>query len=223
MDQPFDARLQRAGRVSPADADLERVLNEVVDQARSERTGRRPLRLVSAISLGAALAVGAPVAVAATMQWGPWAVVTEPDIVMARTWVDVEGAPLGSCESRLATVDLPEDARADSLAYFAALDVAAVEPDPDSVAGSLNAVGRLGDIGRLVEHAEPSDFNVSHQGALWDADVYTDARILQEAMVRTITRGMMASVSPANPGVFEAGVTMALETQCTPAPGSTQP
>lgn len=223
MSQPFDARLQRAGQVSAADADLQRVLNEVVDQARSERTGRRPLRLVSAISLGAALAVGAPVAVAAAMQWGPWTVVTEPDLVMARTWVDVEGTPLGSCESRLATEDLPEDARTDALAYFATLDVTVVEPDPDSVAASLNSVGRLGDIERLVENAEPSDFNVSHQGALLDADFYTDARILQEAMVRTVTRGMTASISPANPGAFEAGVTIVFETQCTPAPGSTQP
>lgn len=223
MSQPFDARLQRAGQVTAADADLERVLNEVVDQARPERTARRPLRLVSAISLSAALAVGAPVAVAAAMQWGPWTVVTEPDIVMARTWVDVDGAPLGSCESRLATMDLPEDARADTLAYFAALDVAAVEPDAEAVAAALNAVGRLGEIGRLVPGAEPSDFEVTHHGALWDAAVYTDAYILQEALARTITRGMTASVSPANPEAFEAGMTVALETQCTNAPGATQP
>jgi len=223
MSQSFDARLQRAGRVTPADAELEHVLNEVVAQARPERTGRRPLRLVSVISLGAALAVGAPVAVAAAMQWGPWTMVTDPDIVMARTWFDVEGAPVGSCESRLATVDLPEDARADSLAYFAALDVAAVEPDPEAVAGGLNAVGRLGEVGRLVPDAQPSDFDVRHDGPLWSAGVYTDARILQEAMVRTITRDMTASVSPDHPEVFEAGVAVALETQCTAAPGSTQP
>lgn len=223
MSESFDARLQRAGQVTAADAELERALSQVVDQARPGRAGRRPLRLVSAISLGAALAVGAPVAVAAAMQWGPWTMVTEPDIVMARTWVDVEGAALGSCESRLAMVDLPADARAHALAYFSALDVAAVEPDTEAVAGGLNAVGRLGEVGRLVPGAQPSDFDVRHDGPLWSADTYTDARIMQEAMVRTISRDMTASISPKSPEVFEAGVAVALETQCTSAPGSTQP
>lgn len=223
MSQSFDARLRRAGQVSVSDAELDRALTHAVEAARPKRTGRRPLRLVSAISLGAALAVGAPVAVAAAMQWGPWTVVTEPDIVMARIWVDVEGTPLGSCESRLATVDLPEDARADSLAYFAALDVAAVEPDPERVAAGLNAVGRLGEVGRLVPGAEPSDFDVRHDGSLWSTDVYTDARILQEAMVQTIAMDMTVDISPASPELFEAGVAVATETQCTPAPGTTQP
>lgn len=222
MNHSFDTRLQRSGRVALQDADVEHALNEVIDHAKQARPARRPHRLVLAVSLSAALALAAPVAVAAAMQWAPW-VVTEPDIVVTRSWVDVEGVNLGSCESRLAMEDLPEDAREDALAYFAALDVDAVEPDGQAVAAGLNGLGRLGEIGRLIPGAAPSDFDVTHHGPLLDAAFFTDVYLLQDGLMVTITEGMTAEISPANPEAFQAGVMVTSQTQCTPATGATQP
>lgn len=223
MTDAFEARLQRAGRVALDDAAIETALAQVVEQKPSAPARRRPRRIVPAVTLGAGLALAMPVAVAAAVQWGPWTLVTEPDLVIARDWVDAEGTALGSCEGRIAISELPADARADALAYFAELDVASIQPDAEMVAGTLNAVGRLEDIGRLIEGAQPSDFDVRHEGALLSADVYTDARIMQDALMRTVTMDMTTAIWSEHPEVHEAGIATAGETQCTAAPGAVQP
>ncbi|MCH1883360.1 hypothetical protein [Agrococcus sp. ARC_14] len=222
MTDAFEARLQRAGRVALDDAAIGTAVAQVVEQTSVERPSRRPRRIVPAIALGAILALGMPVAVAAAVQWGPWRFVTEPDLVVAREWVDAEGTPLGSCEGRIATEGLSADARADAIAYFAGLDLGAIEPDPERVAGALNATGRLDEIGRLIEGAEPDDFDVRHEGELLSADVFTDARILQEALMSTVTMDMTNAITPEHPELQEAGIATLGEIQCV-APEAAQP
>lgn len=222
MNESFEGRVNRAGRVDLDDAAIAQALATVVHETRPGEPHRSVRRFAPAIALGAVLALAAPVAVAAT-QWGPWTFVADPDLVVARDWTDVGGTPLGSCETRLAIDELPDDVQADVAAYFATLDVDAIEPNAEAVAAGLNSVGRLDEIGRLVEGAEPSDFTVSHQGELLDPTVNTDARILQDSLVQTITTDLATAMFASHGDALSAGLGSAGETQCTAAPGTQQP
>lgn len=217
MNESLDARLSRAGRVDTTGTDA--ALLAVADEARPQ-SRRRPRRLVPAIVLGATLALAAPVAVAAT-QWGPWLYVTDPDLVVAREWTDVDGVVLGSCESRLEMQDLPDDVQADAAAYLDSLGVATLEPDAESIATQLESMGRLDEIGRFVEGAQPSDFDVAHEGELVESDM--DARILQESLLMTIGRDLGETMLERHPDALANGFGSEWETQCTAAPEMQQP
>ncbi len=223
MTDPFDESLHRAGRVTIDDAATQQALRDAVGRTRSATPSRRSRRLAPAIALGAALALATPVAVTAAVQWGPWLHVTDPDLVLARSWTDVDGTALGTCESRWALEELPEDVRADFSAYFGSLDVDAIEPHAESVAATLNSHGRVEDIGRLVEGARPDDFDVRHHGALLEGDALTDARALQEGLLTAVSRDMAAELGPQHSGVYEAGLAVMFETQCMATPGASQP
>lgn len=176
--------------------------------------------LVSAISVGAALTVTGAGAVAAT-QWGPWTYVEEPDVVIARDWTDVDGVYLGSCEARLAADAVPADALAAARDYLDSIDLATIEPDPERVAGDLNAVGRLDEVGRLIPGAIPTDFDVTLVGEQWPSEYFTDARILHEGLVSAVFTTMSDAVLAQWPELAEDGLSAAVETQCTTDPVET--
>lgn len=210
MDE-LETTLARAGRVGHDDPAVAETLHLMVDEARPAARPRR--RLFAAVGVGAGLLlVGAPVAVAATV-WGPWSF--EPQLVVERSWTDVAGTPLGTCASQFATTDLPDDALATALAHLDELDSDSATPEPEWVAAGLNGAGRLDEIGRLVEGAQPGDFDVRHEGALIDR---SDARIMQDAMMSSVRRSLSQAIFAAHPELSDDGIEMAQETQCTPAP-----
>lgn len=223
MTDPFETRLQRAGRVMIDDAATQRAMAEAVARARPGRASHSPRRIARGIALGGVLVLAAPVAVAAAGQVGAWLHVPDPDLVVARSYTDVDGTPLGSCETRLALEELPADVRADFAAYVADLDVAAIEPNPETVAASLSSVGRLEDIGRLIEGARPSDFNVTHHGELLLDEPTTDARAMQQGVLLAIGQAMAADLGSTHPDVYDAGLRSLEETHCTAASGATRP
>ncbi|WP_157674836.1 hypothetical protein [Agrococcus jejuensis] len=221
MTDPLEARLRDAGRVAIDDDATEEALHAVVAEARTTRPRRRGRHLAPVIGLGAVLVLAAPVAVAAT-QWGPWTL-EDPDLVVARDWFAVDGTPIGTCESRLETQELPDEVRADAVAYFDALDVATMDPDPEAIAAGLNSIGRLDEIGTLVAGAEPGDFDVQHQGELVDASIYPVERILQDALMQTIQTPLATQLLDEHPEALPGGFGAAFETQCTSAPTVDQP
>lgn len=216
MTDPLDARLRDAGRVAIDDAATQEALHAVVAEARTARPRRRGRHLAPVVALGAVLVLAAPVAVAAT-QWGPWTL-TDPDLVVARDWFALDGTPIGTCESRLETQELPDDVRADAEAYLASLDVATMDPDPEAVAAGLNSAGRLDEIGTLVEGAQPGDFDVRHEGELVDPAASPTERILQDALMHAIQRPLGSMMLEEHPEAFPNGFEAAWETQCTAAP-----
>jgi len=98
--------------------------------------------------------LGGAGAVAAT-QFGPWTHATDPDYLVTRDWQDTAGRYLGSCESHVRIDHLEPGVRGEAVRYLDTLDLDALEPDPDYVAGYLHALGRFDDVSRLVADYRP--------------------------------------------------------------------
>lgn len=217
MTDPFDEMVERGGRV-PSDDPAVREAVSVLAAAHATRARSRRRRLLApAVSIGVVFAVASAGAVAAT-QWAPWMYVPDPDIVIARDWTDVGGETLGSCETRLKTDSLSVEASDTARTYFATVDLASLEPDAEVVAGLLTAVGRPGDLGRLVEGADVSEFEIRHTGPLWPDEVFSDARILQDGLLHTVVAGMNEALVPFTSMLHDGTFQSLLETQCTTDP-----
>lgn len=224
MRDPLDDTLAGAGEFLRDDDDLDRALGALVEARAADAAATKPRRtrkLAPIIAIGVTLAVASGGAVAAT-QWGPWTYVTEPDLVVARDWSDVAGNYLGSCESRLAATAIPDDARDLARDYLSSVDVDAIEPDPEWIAGLLHAVGRLDDVGKLVRGAVPADFGASGDGWSGPAlEYFTDARVLHQALTQEVFNGMSDVLVERMPEFdYEwKDITLRIETQCTTDPG----
>ena len=215
MSDPIDNRLASADPNPILSAEATRALNALA--ARRSLAARRRRIVIPSIVLGSILTLGAGAA-AATV-WGPWTYVEQPDISISRSWVDVDGTFLGSCQSRLAADGMPADARRAALDYLADVDIDAIDPDPEVVAGALNAVGRLDELGMLVAGADASAFELTHDGEVNTDPRFSNARILQDALVQTIFGEMVESVFVDHPEFVAGGIESSVETQCTTDPG----
>jgi hypothetical protein len=216
MSEQFD-RLLAAADPSPAfDENTVAAVSALSNSAaRNDRRHRRVV--VPAVLVGSFLALSAGGAAAATA-WGAWTYVDEPDISFSREWVAVDGEFLGTCESRLVADDLPADARAAALDYLGALDVDALDPDPEVVAGWLNASGRLDEFGSIIPGVDVTDFELSHDGAVIADSRWSNTRILQDGLVQVVFGGMADSVLGQFPELDQQGITSRVETQCTTDP-----
>lgn len=204
-DEELERRIRGAGRVELAPETV-RALDELVtarlDGSGREARRRQRRRLALTGGLTVALLSFGGAAVAAS-DWRPWDDVPEPDWVLARDWVDANGDPVGSCESRTALSEYPAEMEAAYRGYLEALDTDALEPDPRWVAIHLETAGRLDELSRLVPGADPGDHSSAGDseaaltedprlygasglpGAVLPPDVapfYSDARILQNAL-----------------------------------------
>ncbi len=230
MTDELDRKLASAGtflksdpRLDSALADLASARAEDITAKGANRSTRlyRGSRLAATLSIGSVLAAGSVGAFAIT-QWGPWNYVTEPDLVVARSWTDVSGNYLGSCESHMAVDTLPANARKMAVDYFNALDVDSVSPDPEWIASELQAVGRLDTIGNFVAGATPADFETLGDGWTGPTIVYfSDARIMQDALTQQVFKGMSDLLVRHMPGSDYdwKDITARIETQCSTDPG----
>ena len=219
MEDELDQRLRDAGvmvdEVSPAVTEaLDRL---VAARVRSPRVGRRRRGATFAVSAGVVLAVIGGGAVAAS-QWGPWRLVTEPDVVVSRSWTDATGTWLGDCETRIALEGLPDTVRSTAREYLESRDLDTLEPDPQAVAGALTAVGRADDLGRLLPSAADTEFDVGSSGELWPSEWWSDARILQEATTASLLHDLTEALFAAHPEETSGGIEALGETQCTTDP-----
>ena len=222
MPDPLDDRLADAGRFLREDGDLDRALGALVearaaDAAADAAKPRHARKITPVIAIGVALAVVGAGAVAAN-QWGPWNAVPEADIAVTRDWSDINGNYLGTCESRMVIDVLPSAVGDLAREYLNSVDLAVLEPNPQSVAEMLNAVGRLDDVGRLVLRAEPSDFTVN-DGAQLSPELYTDARILHTALTQEVFRGVANHIVEELPEAERDEILATIETQCNTDPG----
>ena len=223
MTDPIDDRLAAAGRVLSSDTEVALALSAMADaRASVARSARKRRVLIPSITMGVALAVSGAGAVVAT-QWQPWEM-TDPDIVVARDWADGAGTYLGSCETRLSAHSVAHDALEAMRRYLDTIDLDSVEPNPENVAGGLLSVGRPDDLSRLIPGAVASDYDVSHSGEPWSSEWFSDARILQDALMHEVfTR--MSQQAYATEGsadgvaaLANSGISAQLETQCTTDP-----
>lgn len=214
----IDVALAAAGRLREESAGEREALHALVMSKTPHRKSRRSVVLPS-IALGGTLAlVGAGAAIAT--QWAPWTYVPDEDIVIAREWVDVDGNPLGRCESRLATNELPSEALSAARSYLAGLDTDALEPEPEVVAALLTAVGRPDRLGSLVAGADISDFDVNATGPTWEQEWWSDARVLQEGLVSVVFSGMAERLVAQWPKLnsSDSDISSKVQTQCTTDP-----
>lgn len=223
MNDSLDDRLQDAGKVFTDNAEVSRSLADLLDArlAASPKSSRRRVASLAGAA-GVLLAMTGAGAVAAS-QWGPWVTVTDPDVVLERSWTDAEGEWLGDCETRFAMEALPEEVRATAETWLSAQDLDALEPDPQSVAGTLNALGRLDELPRLLPGEQAADYGVYHEGPLWSADWFSDARILQDATTSALSAELAAVIFEASPDLADGGIGSVVETQCTTDPASGTP
>lgn len=216
----IDATLARAGQLREATAEQRDALDALAT-SRTPRATRRRRVLIPTMSISAALVVlGAGAAVAT--QWAPWNYVPDEDIVIARDWVDVNGNALGSCESRLAAGALPADALASARSYLDSLDTDSLEPDGETIAGLLVAVDQPQRMGQLVQGRDVGDYDINHTGPSWDRAWWSDARILQDGLVKVVFTGMSDHLTLKWPelNTTESSIEARVQTQCTtdPAP-----
>lgn len=216
MTDLLDSPLQSAGRVPSDDPEVTAALMALVADRtpRARRSRRRALIPVLSFSLALGL-LGTGAAVAS--QWGPWTYVTDPDITISRDWVDVTGASLGTCESRLAADALTDAQRAEVRDYLAGLDIDTLAPDTEYVATLLSAVGRPDDLGRLVAGARVEDYDITTTGPLWDESVWTDARVLQAGLLQSVVLSMNDE-STLSGSASADGLSSRMETQCSTDP-----
>jgi hypothetical protein len=210
----FESRLDSAGRVPVDDPRVSKALQAVVaDRAAAAKAPQRR-RIIPAISIGLTVALLGAGAAAAS-QWGPWTYVPEPDLVISRDWTDVHGNFLGSCETHFAASTLSGEKRAAVKSFLDGLDVASLEPDAESVAGDLVAVGRGDEVGDLIEGAKVSDFDITHTGPDWEDQ--SNARILQNGLYVTVFKLVNTELGKTWPE-FQFGTLG--ETQCTTDPAT---
>ena len=216
----IDEKLGQAGALQSASAEQEHALRALVaSRANEVRQPRRRRVLIPAVGIGGVLALlGTGVAVAT--QWGPWSYVPEADIVIAREWTDVAGVSLGACESRVAFDALEPDVADAARHYLSDVDVDALEPNAEAVAAGLVSVGLPERMPQLVDGADAGDYDVTHFGAFVDRAWFSDARILQDALVDTVMKGMSDSHSEVSVAEF-ASFGARTETQCTTDPTDT--
>lgn len=218
MNDSLDTLLSSADparALRPASIDA---LSDLTAARTPTRSPQRRRVLVSALIVGALVTTAGGTAAASGLF--DFSYVTEPDISISRDWFDIDGVFLGSCESRLAANDLPGDVRLIAVTYLDAVDIDAIEPDPDVLAGSLFAQGRADDIAQLVEGAKASDFELSHDGEPWDNPMFTDARFMQDAFIHTLFAGMSNAVLAEHPELELEGITASVETRCSTDPGA---
>ncbi|MBO9578065.1 MAG: hypothetical protein J7480_04770 [Microbacteriaceae bacterium] len=177
----LEERLTAVGRTAAGDAEVRAALAEL--GAVHGRTRRRRVRHRAGAGIGAGVAAVAFAATAAVVIV-PWTI-ADPDYEVTRTWVDASGAELGTCTSRTAFSDIPDDQRAVVERFIATADLGTVHPDPLHVYKELEALGRAEDFGRLLPGAAvPDDMTrmvvgpISPERRAW----LSDARILQEAL-----------------------------------------
>lgn len=180
----IDERLDTARSRLEADPRLAAAARELMT-ARVRDQRRRRRIAIPAISLGVA-AVFAGGAAWAASAWGPW-IISDPDLVVSRTWYDVDGQRLGYCESRLEAIDVPTEGSRALLEALAAIDVSALAPDPGIVAELLAAQGRSDDFERLLPAEQRDD--APHEWARIDvpSGPLSDARILQEGLLSSVS------------------------------------
>ncbi|MBB6389747.1 hypothetical protein [Microbacterium thalassium] len=214
MDE-LDERLRRA-RAGVDDPAVAAALHALVED-RTHTAPRHRRVLGPAIGIGAALVLVSGGTVAATegILWN----ITDPDLVISRSWTDVEGTFLGTCETRVKADQFPtqeiQDAARD---YLAALDIEHMAPNTEVLAGGLNSVGRLDDLPRLVAGANPNDWDVTHVGDLITDPLYTDAWLMQDALAADAMQGMGEALLERWPDELRDGVGASGETHCSTDP-----
>lgn len=222
MTDPLDDQLAAAGRVFSDGPEVTSALMALADARASAARTRKRRVLIPSISIGVALAVSGAGAVVAT-QWKPWEM-TNPDIVVARDWTDVEGTYLGSCESRLGAYSVAPEVMESMRQYLDTIDLDALDPNPETVALGLLSVGRPDDLRRLIPGEKASDYDVSHTGELRPSEWFSDARILQDGLMHEVFTRMSKeayATDEASDGVgtlASSGISAQLETQCTTDP-----
>jgi hypothetical protein len=101
-----------------------------------------------------------------------------------------------------------------------------------SRSASLLAVGRPDDLSRLLPGEVASDYDVSHSGPAWPSEWFSDARILQDALMHEVFTRMFQGAPPSTkedkfqgPSAAEDdvatiadSVSARVETQCTTDP-----
>lgn len=213
MTELLDSMLSSAGAVPTDDIRVTEALRSLTaDRARASRFRRRRI-VIPALSVGLTFGLLSTGAVAAS-QWAPWTYVSDPDIQITRDWSDANGVSLGTCESHLATDALSPDARTAARDYLASLDFDSLEPDTELVASTLIALGRPDDLGRLIAGADVADFDIQHTGPTWSGAYWTDARVLQDGLTRTVFTSLGEALGkdwPETLGQLSANV----ETQCS--------
>lgn len=220
MTELLDSKLDSAGRVPSDDLEVARALHALAADRAQRAEPRRRRILIPALSIGVAfglLGTGAAVA----SQWGPWTYVADPDVVVTRDWVDVNGTDLGTCESHLATNDLSPEAQTAARDFLSSLDVDSMKPDAEYVATLTVAVGRPEDLGRLIAGADVADFDINHTGPTWTG--FSDARILQAGLMQTVFTSLGTELGDAWPNLTDE-LSANIETQCSTDPaGSDTP
>lgn len=224
MRDPLDDTLAEAGAFLKRDSDLDGALSTLAEARASESTAdaspvkpRRRRRLAPVLAIGVTLAVAGAGAVAAN-QWGPWTYVTDEDtdLVVARDWNDVNGTYLGSCESRMTVKELTPATRDVAKSYLDALDLNSVVLDVETVAGLLNSVGRIDELGSLIRGADASNLDLA--GGSFDPDFYSNARILHTALTMQVHRNMVREIVATVPEADRGELVSAFETKCTTDP-----
>ncbi|MBO0985000.1 hypothetical protein [Rathayibacter sp. SD072] len=210
MIDPLDTKLGAAGRVPTDDAHVREALHALVaDRAAPARSRRR---LLPAVSIGVTIVILGGTAAAAS-QWGPWTWVTDPDLVYSREWFDVDGNSLGSCETRTSLDSLTDDQKTAVRDYVDALDVDALQPSPEAVAGRLLAAGRPEDFNRLLSGVDTTDFELYHEGELWTGQVSDDARIMQDGLSQVVWNSLAGELTAQWPDLVNT-LQGKQETQC---------
>lgn len=230
MTDPIDDRLADARREFRASPEVQSALTALADARASAARTRKRRVLFPSISIGVALAVSGAGAVVAT-QWHPWEM-ADPDIVVARDWTDATGTYLGSCETRLAAHSVAPDTLESMRRQLDAIDIESLKPNPEAVAGGLLSVGRPDDLSRLLPGEVASDYDVSHTGLPWPAEWFSDARILQDALMHEVFTRMFEGAPPSTKedkflgpstaeddvAILADSVSAQVETQCTTDP-----
>lgn len=219
MRDPLDKRLAEAGQFLHDDPRLDESLAALTSaRAEAKPARKRRSKLAPVLAIGAALAVASAGAAAAN-QWGPWTYVSDDDtdLVIAREWTDVNGTYLGSCESRMTVKELTPATRDVAKSYLDALDLNNVILDVETVAGLLNSVGRIDELGSLIRGADASNLDLA--GGSFDPDFYSNARILHTALTMQVHRDMAREIVATVPEADRGELVSAFEIQCTTDPG----
>lgn len=216
----IDQALVDAGRLREESVEEREALRALIS-ARSGEVGQRRRRRKFRPALGVAgafVVLGAGAAVAT--QWAPWNYVLDPDIVIMREWTDATGNSLGACETRWSTDPLAPEVRDAARQYLDQIDIDTIDPAPEVVASLLVAVGRPDSMSRLLPGEDIAEYDVHHNGPLWDADWWSDARILQDGLNHKVFTGLSDHLITKWPELDtgNSGVASRLETQCTTDP-----
>lgn len=217
----LDEKLRRT-RVDTGDPAVVAAVTALATE-RTRPTPRRRRILGPAIGVGAALVLvgGGAMAVGG---WAPWNI-TDPDLAFSRTWTDVDGNVLGTCETRMKASVLPKQEMLDAArAYLADLDIASMVPNTESVAARLAQLDRADRLPQLIEGADVADFDIKLVGGTQPDPTVSDAHVLQDALASVVFNGMASAVFAAFPDdsfLSVHGVGGESQTQCSTDPTET--